>query len=84
MNLSDEAAIRKVLKADRFEIYYLKFESDTVHIGVINTKFRSQAQAVGRISSTLQGFTSNILQLPTYLFLADLLIDLPVDWNKLP
>ena len=39
----------------------LKFEKDTVKIGVNNTKFRSQAQAVGRITSTLQRFTTCLL-----------------------
>ena len=59
INDSNEAIIKKVLKADRFEIHYLNFEADTVQIGVNNTKFRSQAQAVGRVASTLQRFTSD-------------------------
>ena len=46
--------IGKVLAADRFKIHYLNFEDDTVNIGVTNAKFRSTAQAVGRIASTLQ------------------------------
>ena len=61
VNKNDEEIIRKVLKADRFEIFYIKFESDTVKIGVNNTKFRSQAQAVGRVASTLQRFTSDAI-----------------------
>ena len=56
---SNEEIIRKVLKADRFEVHYLKFEVDTVNISITNTKFRSTAQAVGRLASTLQRFTSD-------------------------
>ena len=59
---SDEAVIRKVLMADRFEIHYLKFKTDTVHIGLTNTKFRSNAQATGRVTSTLQRFTSDAIK----------------------
>ena len=63
-----ESTIRKVLQADRFEIYYLKFETDTVHIGVKNTKFRSTAQAVGRITSTLQRFSSDEIKIAQISF----------------
>ena len=56
---TDETIIKKVLQADRFEVYYLNFEPDTVHIGVENTKFRSTAQSIGRVTSTLQRFTSD-------------------------
>ena len=59
INKSNEAIIRKVLKVDHFEIHYLKFKNDTVSIGVTNTKFRSTAQAVGRVASTLQRFTAD-------------------------
>lgn len=65
---SNETIIRKVLKADRFEILSLKFENDTVYIGVINTKFRSQAQAVGRVASTLQRFTSDEIKIGNIFF----------------
>ncbi len=67
-NKNDEAIIRKVLKEDRFEIHYLKFEKDTVKIGVNNTKFRSQAQAVGRITSTLQRFTADYIKFANISF----------------
>ncbi len=56
---SDESIIKKVLKADQFKIHYLNFEVDTVNIAVTNTKFRSTAQAIGRVASTLQRFTSD-------------------------
>ena len=59
VSVSNEATIRKVLAVDRFEIYYLNFEKNAVTIGVNNTKFRSTAQAVGRIASTLQRFTAD-------------------------
>ncbi len=68
VRVSNEAIIRKVLKADRFEIDYLKFEADTVKIGVNNNKFRSTAQAVGRVASTLQRFTADDVQFANISF----------------
>lgn len=65
---SNENIIRKVLKADRFEIHYLNIETDTVSIGVNNTKFRSTAQAVGRLASTLQRFTSDKVKIARISF----------------
>ena len=84
VNISNEAIIRKVLKADRFEINYLKFEADTVEIGVKNTKFRSIAQAVGRITSTLQRFTSDEITIANISFYSqDLrLVSYRVDLEK--
>ena len=68
LNKSDETIIRKVLKADRLEIHYLKFQNDTVSIGVTNTKFRSTAQAVGRVASTLQRFTADSIKFANISF----------------
>lgn len=59
MNTSDEAIIRKVLAVDGFEIQNLNLNDDTVSIIVKNTKFRSTAQTVGRVASTLQRFTAD-------------------------
>ena len=56
---NDENLIKKVLKADEFDINHLEFDTDTVTIIITNTKFRSTAQAVGRVASTLQRFTSD-------------------------
>ncbi|MDC3129303.1 YjbH domain-containing protein, partial [Paracoccaceae bacterium] len=56
-------AIRKVLAADRFEIRQLKIDDESVNIIVTNTKFRSTAQAVGRVASTLQRFTPNKIKI---------------------
>ena len=85
MKISDEAIIRKVLKANRFEILYIKFETNTVHIGVKNIKFRSQAQAVGRIASTLQRFTSDDITIANVSFYSqDLqLVSYRVDLEKI-
>ena len=62
VNDSNEAIIRKVLAVDGFEIQNLDFNGSTVSITVINTKFRSTAQAVGRVASTLQRFTADEIQ----------------------
>ena len=51
--------IKKVLSADEFEIHKLNINENTASIVVTNRKFRSTAQAVGRIASTLQRFTSD-------------------------
>lgn len=56
---TNEKVIRKVLDADLFLVHHLKIHGDTATIVVTNTKFRSIAQAIGRISSTFQRFTSN-------------------------
>ena len=59
VNVSDEHIIRKILEVDGFEIHGLEFHDDFVSILVKNTKFRSSAQAVGRVTSTLQRFTAS-------------------------
>ena len=59
VNINYDAKIRKVLAVDGFKIQNLDFDDDTVSIMVKNTKFRSTAQAVGRVASTLQRFTSD-------------------------
>ena len=68
LNVSEEAIIRKVLAVDGFVIQNLNFKDDTVKIIVTNTKFRSTAQAVGRVSSTLQRFTSNNIRFANISF----------------
>ena len=68
---NNENVIKKVLKADRFEIHYIKFGTDNVHIGVSNTKFRSQAQAVGRVASTMQRFTSDKIKIANISFYSE-------------
>ena len=62
VNVSDEGLIRKVLSVDGFEIRDLKFGGDTVSIIVKNKKFRSTAQALGRVASTLQRFMADDFQ----------------------
>ena len=51
--------IIEVLSADKFEIHYLKIDDVDVKAVITNTKFRSTAQAIGRVASTLQRFTSD-------------------------
>ena len=63
-------AIRNVLAADKFEIRELKFNNESVNIIVTNTKFRSTAQAVGRVASTLQRFTSDDVKVGNISFLS--------------
>ena len=70
VNASEEAIIRNVLAVDGFEIQNLNFNEDAVNIIVTNTKFRSTAQAVGRVASTLQRFTSNDVKIANISFLS--------------
>ena len=66
--------IRKVLAADRFEIWELKIGDESVNIVISNTKFRSTAQAVGRVASTLQRFTSNNIKFANISFMSQNII----------
>ena len=68
VKVSDEAIIRKVLAVDGFVIENLDFTDDTVNIAIKNTKFRSTAQAVGRVTSTLQRFTSDDIKIANISF----------------
>ena len=70
VTISDEAKIRRVLAVDGFEFTNLNFYDDTVSIIVKNTKFRSTAQALGRVASTLQRFTANDIQFAQISFLS--------------
>ena len=56
---TDKNTIIRVLDADRFKLKAFRDEGNTVKFSVINTKFRSTAQAVGRLASTLQRFTAD-------------------------
>lgn len=67
---NNETVIRRVLKADRFKVHYILFEGDIVSVSVNNTKFRSTAQAVGRIASTLQRFTSDEIKTANISFIS--------------
>ena len=65
---NDAPIIWKVLEADRFEVRKLSIRGDTVSIAVTNTKFRSTAQAVGRIASTSNGLHLTMLSRQKYFF----------------
>lgn len=65
---TNEAIIRKVLEVDKFKIHHLKFEGDLVEISVTNTKFRTTSQAVGRLASTLQRFSSDSIKVAEISF----------------
>jgi len=66
---SNETLIRKVLSADNFLTHKLHFEGNIVHLVVTNTKFRSTTQAVGRLASALQRFTSDDVEFAYITFL---------------
>jgi DNA-binding protein len=82
---SDESIIRKVLAVDGFEIQHFKLENDIASIGVKNTKFRSIAQAVGRVASTLQRFTSDEIKIANISFYSQNLqtVNYRVDLEKI-
>ena len=66
--ISDQETIYKVLKVDGFKIKDYQQSENLVGIDVTNTKFRSVAQAVGRIVSTLQRFTSDDIKEAVIVF----------------
>ena len=68
VRVSDESVIRKVLAVDGFEIQNFDINGNTVSIMVKNTKFRSTAQALGRVASTLQRFTADEVQFANISF----------------
>lgn len=53
------SSIKKLLEADKFVVNDIQVEQDNIRIEVENKKFRSTAQALGRISSVLQRLTSD-------------------------
>ena len=65
---SNEEVIRKVLRADRFEVHKIDIQNDTISVLITNTNFRSTAQAVGRVASTLQRFSSDDIKFATISF----------------
>ena len=75
MSDSSETKIRKVLQADNFKLLKFEIKNETVSVTVTNTKFRSTAQAVGRLASSLQRFTSDNIRFANIHFQShDLLI----------
>ena len=70
----NEYLIKKVLEADKFILHNLKIKANTVTLQVTNTKFRSTAQAVGRLSSTLQRFTSDKVKFANISFIGEDLV----------
>ena len=71
---SNENVIKRVLETDRFQIKNLSIDSDTINVAVNNTKFRSTAQALGRVSSTLQRFTSDYIKFAEISFYSEDLV----------
>ena len=80
---NNEVAIRKVLAADNFKIHSLDFNHNHVDVVVTNTKFRSIAQALGRLTSTLQRFASDNVTFAKYpLFRKICMQQLSIDLGK--
>jgi hypothetical protein len=52
-------AIKSVLEADGFLLKKTLVQVDSIHVEVENTKFRSTAQSLGRIITTLQRFSGD-------------------------
>ena len=56
---TDTSAIKEILEADQFLINEIRLKPNHIIIEVENKKFRSNAQALGRISIALQRLTSD-------------------------
>lgn len=59
---NNQKTIEKVLIADDFQLHHLAIQGNTIRLVVTNTKFRSTAQAIGRLASNLQRFTSDDIE----------------------
>ncbi len=59
IDTSDIKTIKKVLEYDKFKILSLYESGNQIRLDIENKKFRSTAQALGRVTSTLQRFTKN-------------------------
>ena len=65
---TDFVTIRKVLEYDKFKILNFTEKKDQIRVDLLNRKFRSTAQAVGRVTSTLQRFTSDEIKNALIIF----------------
>ena len=68
INKTNKSIIKKVLDADNFKIRHMSISGDTIILVVNNTKFRSTAQAVGRLASTLQRFAADDIKFANISF----------------
>ena len=69
--VSDINTIKKVLEYDKFKILSLNESVNQIRLDIENKKFRSTAQALGRVTSTLQRFTKNDIQEALIVFHQD-------------
>ena len=60
-----------MLAADKFKVHNLDIKDNNVRVTVTNMKFRSSAQAVGRIASNLQRFTADTVTSANISFLRE-------------
>ena len=65
---TDEATIRKVLQVDGFEVISFDESDNKLRLDVVANRYRSIAQSIGRITSTLQRFSANDVQEATIVF----------------
>ena len=65
---TDFKTLKKVLTYDGFKILNFEVVDDKIRIDLENTKFRSVAQAIGRVSSTLQRFTAEEFEYAIIVF----------------
>ena len=61
-------AIKSVLEADEFLVTGLVLKADHIRVDLENIKFRSTAQALGRVISTLQRFSGDKTEYATIVF----------------
>ena len=62
------AAIKNVLEADEFLVTGMALETDHIRVDLENKKFRSTAQALGRVISTLQRFSGDEVEYAVIVF----------------
>ena len=62
------SAIQSVLKADKFLVKGIELSNDQIRVEIENNKFRSTAQALGRLISSLQRFSGDDVKFALIVF----------------
>lgn len=63
--------IKAALESDSFLVSDMQIKKNHIRIEIENTKFRSTAQALGRISTSLQRFSSNEIEYADIIILSE-------------
>ena len=66
--ITDVQTLRRVLEYDKFDILKIEIDRNNIRIDLINRKFRSISQALGRVSSAVQRFSNKQIETAEVVF----------------